>query len=108
MNTKPTLSELGLDSPAPPPRSTKTWQDIANEVDDTPSDQSQQAANKQPAKWNGVAAVMSFLIPGLGQLYKGHVIAGIAFFATTLLGYGFFILPGIVLHLLAITDAGNR
>lgn len=32
----------------------------------------------KPPKWNrGVAAVLSFIVPGLGQLYKGKMITGV-------------------------------
>lgn len=29
---------------------------------------------------NTIAAVLSFFLPGLGQVYKGHILRGIAFF----------------------------
>ena len=31
----------------------------------------------------GVAMVLSFLIPGLGQLYRGHLLTGLLWFVTT-------------------------
>lgn len=55
----------------------------------------------------GLAAVLSFLIPGLGQLYSGRFGAFLAWIILVPLGYLLFILPGIVLHLMAILDAGQ-
>jgi TM2 domain-containing membrane protein YozV len=99
MSDKPSLEDLGLDAPIAPPKATKSWQDIANEVDDSPRDRRtcphcgstipssatkcsscQEWIRKPPAKWNGLAAVLSFFIPGLGQMYKGEVIKGLVFF----------------------------
>jgi TM2 domain-containing membrane protein YozV len=37
-------------------------------------------------KWNaGVAMVLSFLIPGLGQLYKGQLLNGLLWFVIVLI-----------------------
>lgn len=58
--------------------------------------------------WNGAAAILSFLIPGLGQLYKGEIGRGLVLFIVTLIGYVFFIVPGLLLHLLTVADAGKR
>lgn len=62
-------------------------------------------------KWNpGIAAVLSFLIPGLGQMYKGDVIGGIIWFLMVFFAYGLglgsgmpaFLFPGVVLHLCCV------
>lgn len=59
-------------------------------------------------QWNGgVAAVLSFLLPGLGQLYKSQLGRGFAFFFMAAIGYVLFILPGIVIHIFAIVDAAS-
>lgn len=55
----------------------------------------------------GVAAVMSFFIPGLGHLYKGRVLAGIFWFCFTVGGYAMMIVPGVLLHLFVIYEAYN-
>ena len=55
----------------------------------------------------GTAAVLSFFVPGLGQMYKGALAAGFVFLIFTALGYLFFILPGVALHIWAIVDAYN-
>ncbi len=61
----------------------------------------------------GVAAVLSFFIPGLGQIYNGEIIPGFCFltFQGLLLylaffhGYKFVLLISIVLWILGIVDA---
>lgn len=68
----------------------------------------QPAQNAAPRKWNrGVAALLSFIIPGAGQMYKGHVVAGILWFAFVIAGYFILIIPGIVLHLICIFSAAS-
>lgn len=58
-----------------------------------------------PAPSAGVAGVLSFLIPGLGQIYKRDVAGGLIWLVLTVGGYVFFILPGLILHILCIVDA---
>jgi hypothetical protein len=104
---KPTLADLGLDAPIGPPKLKKSWEEIANEVDDSPAIRCtcphcgsvvpsaatkcascQEWISKPPGKWSGIAAVMSFFIPGLGQLYKGEVAKSILFFIGMLVLWG--------------------
>ena len=57
-------------------------------------------------KWNpGIAALLSFLIPGAGQMYKGNVIAGILWFVFTVIGYFLLVIPGLILHFFCIVLA---
>jgi TM2 domain-containing membrane protein YozV len=57
-------------------------------------------------KWSpGIAAVLSFFIPGLGQLYKGQILNGIAWFLFVLIGYAALIVPGLILHVFCIIGA---
>ena len=59
-------------------------------------------------RWSpGVAAVLSFCVPGLGQLYKGQVINGIVWFCAVGLGYAALILPGLLLHFFCIVGAAS-
>jgi len=59
-----------------------------------------------PQLWSpGIAAVLSFLIPGLGQIYKGQILSGIAWLIFVPIGYLFFIFPGAILHLFCIIGA---
>ena len=56
--------------------------------------------------WNpGAAAVMSFFIPGLGQLYKGQILDGIAYFFCAFIGAFAFVVPGILIWLWGIHNA---
>lgn len=59
-------------------------------------------------KWSpGVAALLSFLIPGAGQLYKGHVLRGLLWFLFVGLGYLLLFVPGLILHFLCIVLAAT-
>jgi TM2 domain-containing membrane protein YozV len=65
-------------------------------------------AQTMSAVWSpGVAAVLSLVIPGAGQMYKGQIGRGIAFLVGAVLGYMMLVLPGLVVHLFAIIDAAN-
>ena len=54
---------------------------------------------------NGVAAILSFFIPGLGQLVKGQILKAIGFFFGTFIGLAFFVIPGIAIWAWGIVDA---
>jgi hypothetical protein len=53
----------------------------------------------------GLAAVLSFFVPGLGQLYKGQFINGIVWFVFVGMGYVALILPGLILHFFCVLGA---
>ena len=55
----------------------------------------------------GIAALLSFFIPGVGQMYLGDVGAGIAWMIGTIAGYFFCLVPGIVLHIVCIIMAAT-
>ncbi|MEI6233359.1 MAG: hypothetical protein WCT04_09915 [Planctomycetota bacterium] len=58
-------------------------------------------------RWSaGVAMVLSFLIPGLGQMYKGQLLNGLAWFVIVVIGYIILFVPGLILHLFCIAGAG--
>jgi hypothetical protein len=60
-------------------------------------------------QWSpGVAAVLSFFIPGLGQMYKGQVFSGCAWLVVVPVGYLLCVVPGLVFHLLCIIEAGSE
>jgi TM2 domain-containing membrane protein YozV/predicted RNA-binding Zn-ribbon protein involved in translation (DUF1610 family) len=68
------------------------------------------AANA-PNLWNpGIAAVLSLIFPGAGQMYKGQVNVGFMFLIFTIIFYFIFIPIGFVIHILTILDActGDR
>lgn len=56
---------------------------------------------------NGIAAVLSLVIPGAGQMYKGSVLGGLLWLAFVTLGYLCLIFPGILLHLTCIFSAAS-
>jgi TM2 domain-containing membrane protein YozV len=53
----------------------------------------------------GIAAVLSVLLPGLGQVYTGRLIAGGLWFLGTALAYHAVLLPGFLVHALCIWSA---
>jgi hypothetical protein len=53
-----------------------------------------------------VVFLLSLLIPVLGQLYTGRLLAGIVWFIVVVIGYAALIVPGIVLQILCATSAG--
>jgi TM2 domain-containing membrane protein YozV len=56
---------------------------------------------------NVVAAVLSLLVPGLGQMYKGRVGLGILWLVLITVAYFTVLLPGILLHFLCIFQAAG-
>jgi hypothetical protein len=63
---------------------------------------------RPPQRWNpGAAAVLSFLWPGLGQMYKGEVVNGFAWIFFVGLGYGCCLVPGFFLHVICVFDAAS-
>ena len=58
--------------------------------------------------WNpSTAAVLSLVIPGAGQMYKGQVRSGFLWLGAVVLGYMTFVVPGIVLHVLCVISAAH-
>jgi TM2 domain-containing membrane protein YozV len=61
----------------------------------------------QEEKNPGIAALCSFFIPGLGQVYNGEVGKGIAILFGTLIGALFLLIPGIIVWIYGMYDAHN-
>lgn len=55
----------------------------------------------------GIAALLSFVFPGGGQMYKGQVGAGLLWFIFVVIGYCLFLIPGMALHLVCIFNAAK-
>ncbi len=53
----------------------------------------------------GVAAVLAVLIPGLGHVYVGRLLAGAGWFLAISLAYWAIIVPGFLLHAISIWTA---
>ena len=59
-------------------------------------------------KWSpGIAAVLSLVIPGAGQMYKGSVFSGLLWLLFVVIGYALFVIPGLILHLICIFGAAS-
>ena len=52
-----------------------------------------------------MAALLSFVIPGAGQMYQERVGFGLVLFIGAVAGYVMCVIPGICFHLFAIVDA---
>lgn len=53
------------------------------------------------------AVMLSMLIPGAGHIYAGRAGVGVAWMATTLMGYACCFLPGLFLHGLCLVSAAQ-
>jgi TM2 domain-containing membrane protein YozV len=59
-------------------------------------------------EWNpGIAAVLSLIIPGAGQMYKGNIGSGLVWLIAVVVGYALFIIPGLILHVVCIVNAAS-
>jgi TM2 domain-containing membrane protein YozV len=57
-------------------------------------------------KWSpGLAGVLSLVIPGAGQIYKGQIKYGVLSLIVVAIGYALFVVPGLILHILCIVNA---
>lgn len=53
----------------------------------------------------GIAAVLSVVVPGLGQLYSGRLLAGGLWFLGTAFAYSAILLPGFLVHAICVWSA---
>jgi hypothetical protein len=53
----------------------------------------------------GIAAVLSVVAPGLGQVYSGRLLAGALWFLGTCFAYSVVLLPGFLVHGLCVWSA---
>ena len=53
----------------------------------------------------GIAAVLSVIIPGLGQVYCGRLLAGLLWFLAATFGYATILVPGFLIHCLSVWSA---
>lgn len=61
----------------------------------------------RPRVNRAAAVALSMLIPGAGHIYAGKTGAGVAWMATTLMGYACCFLPGLFLHGLCLVSAAQ-
>lgn len=64
------------------------------------------SAAKQPSQ--GIAALLSLIIPGAGQMYLGRVGRGLAWLAITVFCYVGFLPIGVVVHLACVIAAATK
>ncbi|HRN70367.1 MAG TPA: hypothetical protein PLS49_04220 [Candidatus Woesebacteria bacterium] len=65
-------------------------------------------AQPQGSQKHGVPAIVSLLLPGVGQMIKGQVGKGILILIATGIGYLMLVLPGIIIHIWQVVDAYNN
>lgn len=72
------------------------------------------SSGRSPRRWlvrrrhlHKTAALMSLLLPGAGQVYKGHLAAGAAWFAVVAACYWVMGPPALLVHLMCVVMAGS-
>ena len=65
----------------------------------------QQPAAAKEEKSAGVAAILSFIFTGSGQVYNGDLLRGIGILVGTIIGSFIFFIPGIIVWIYGIYDA---
>lgn len=63
------------------------------------------ALTAKKEKSPGIAAILSFIFAGSGQIYNGEMIKGILVLLGTLIGVLIFVIPGLIVWLYGIYDA---
>ena len=53
----------------------------------------------------GIAAVLAVLIPGLGHVYAGRLLAAAVWFLVISFGYWAILVPGLLLHAISVWTA---
>ena len=53
----------------------------------------------------GIAAVLAVLLPGLGHVYTGRLLAGAVWFLATSFAYWAILVPGFLLHAISVWSA---
>jgi hypothetical protein len=61
----------------------------------------------RPKHSPATAVLLSMLIPGAGHIYSGRAGSGVAWMATTLMGYACCFVPGLFLHGLCLVSAAR-
>jgi len=61
----------------------------------------------RPQPSPATAVLLSMLIPGAGHIYSGRAGTGVAWMATTLMGYACCFIPGLFLHGLCLVSAAR-
>jgi hypothetical protein len=81
---------------------------LAHLGSDGASDEAGDSDTGEDQEANAATAVLlSVLVPGAGHIYAGRSGAGVAWMATTLVGYACCLLPGLFLHGLCLVSAAH-
>jgi hypothetical protein len=59
----------------------------------------------QRAPSPGISAVLSVVVPGLGQIYSGRLLAGALWFVGTAAAYSAVLIPGFLVHAFCVWSA---
>jgi TM2 domain-containing membrane protein YozV len=101
------LADLGLDDATPPDpigRALDGFEhppeefEVANYVSLTAKREKKLDTSFHP----GLAAVLSFIIPGAGHIYRLEILAGFVWLFATIFGYLLYFVPGFLLHIICI------
>ena len=75
----------------------------------------QRSTSPRPRRWkvrrrflHTTAALMSLILPGAGQVYKGRVVQGIVWFVVIAASYWLVGLPALIVHLMCVITAGSE
>ena len=61
------------------------------------------AAQKEKNPW--ISTILSFFFPGLGSVYNGDTLKGIAIYIGTIIGMFLYIVPGVIVWIYGMYDA---
>ncbi|MCE5298143.1 MAG: zinc ribbon domain-containing protein [Methanoregulaceae archaeon] len=61
------------------------------------------AVQKEKNPW--ISTILSFFFPGLGSVYNGDTLKGIAIYIGTIIGMFLFIVPGVIVWIFGLYDA---
>ena len=106
---RPTLSELGLDDDMPKNplgRALDGYEAKPEEFESTWVDRA--ARPESPSFHPGLAAVLSFVIPGAGQIYRQRVLTGFGWLLVVVACYVLFWPLGLAVHLACVVMATMR
>ena len=73
-----------------------------DEFDDLISHPARPCEREERSPSPGIAAVLSVLIPGLGQVYNGRLVAGACWFLAASFAYWAILVPGFIVHALCV------
>ena len=72
------------------------------------------SSSRRPRRWmvsrkhlHSTAALLSLIVPGAGQVYKGRTLAGVAWFVATVAAYFLVGFPALLIHLMCVITAGS-